>query len=133
MATNRPLDDRREPSVLNGEVLPYCELQSGTVAGFETVDRDLEAAGYGGKRLIAADLFSAFWLFGNFPPVRGAAPWYYGELSGVENADYVVVPICPSSLLVRGGILKALKEAGYTLTEVRRTPVYILIEPKRAL
>ena len=104
-----------------------------TVAWFETVDRDLEAAGYGGKRLMAADLLSAFWLFGNFPPVEGAAPWYYGELSGIGNADYVVVPMCPSSLLVRGDILKALKEAGYTLTEVRRTKSYILIEPRRAL
>jgi len=132
-ATYRSLADRRDPSILNGEELPYCELQSGNIAWFETVDRDLEAAGYGGKRLISADLFSAFWLFGNFPPVEGAAPWYYGGLSGVENADYVVVPICPSSLLVRGGILKSLKEAGYTLTEVRRTPIYILIEPKRAL
>lgn len=132
-ASYRSLADRREPSILNGEELPYCELQSGTVAWFETVDRDLEAAGYGGKRLMAADLLSAFWLFGNFPPVEGAAPWYYGELSGIGNADYVVVPMCPSSLLVRGDILKALKEAGYTLTEVHRTKSYILIEPRRAL
>ncbi len=131
-AAYRPLSDRKEQSMLNGEELPYCEQLSGPVAWFETVARDLEAAGYAGKRILVADLFSSFWLFGNFEPIAAAAPWYYGGLSGVENADYIVVPLCPESVGARAAMLKALTEGGYTMTEKHRTAVYILIEAKRA-
>ena len=131
-AAYRPMSDRKEQSMLNGEELPYCEQLSGPVAWFETVARDLEAAGYAGKRILVADLFSSFWLFGNFEPVPAAAPWYYGGLSGVANADYIVVPLCPESVGARAAMLKALTNGGYTLTEKRRNAVYILIEAKRA-
>ncbi len=131
-AAYRALSDRKAPSILNGEELPYCEQLSGTVGWFETVGQDLVAAGYGGKRLLATDLFSSFWLFGDFEPVPGAAPWYYGGVTGVDNADYLVVPLCPGVVDIRTEMLKTLVDDGYTLTEVRRTPIYILLEANRA-
>ena len=130
-AAFRALSDRHGPSILNGEELPYCEQAAGPVGWFETVDRDLEAAGYAGKRLLATDLISSFWMFGDFEPVEGAGPWYYNWSSGVANADYIVVPLCPGVVDIRTEMLKSLADNGYKLTEVRRTPVYILIEANR--
>ncbi|MGB5870098.1 MAG: hypothetical protein WBH04_07845 [Albidovulum sp.] len=134
-----PYEDFREisqredkPVLLNGEALAYCEQQSGPIASFEEMARDLEAAGYAGKRLLVADLISGLWLYGDFEPVRGAAPWYYGGLSGVENADYVVIPLCPTSAKVRGGMITSLEEGGYSLHEERRTRTYILIKAEKA-
>jgi hypothetical protein len=120
----------KDKAVLLGETLPVCEQQTGMSALFDAAVKDLDAAGFGGKRILAADLFSLFWLFGDYPPVKGAAPWYYGGLPGIENADYIFVPICPISKNVRATMLKALAESKRQITVVRRTPVYILIEAK---
>lgn len=128
----RPISEPADVAVLNGEKLPYCEQQSGFIATFEVMAHDLEQAGYAGKTFLITDLFSSLWLFGDFPPTKGAAPWYYGGLSGIENADYVIIPLCPSANKVRVGMLKSLDKAGYTLTEVRRTPVYIMVTAKKA-
>jgi hypothetical protein len=127
----REFNARKDESVLNGEILPYCEQQSGPVAWFETVAKDLEQAGFAGKRILSADLLSSYWMYGDFPAVQGAAPWYYGNLSGLDQADYIVVPMCPAALSMRSSTLKSLNKEGYTLTEVRRTPVYVLITAKR--
>ncbi len=123
--------ERKNIAKLNGEVLPDCEQQTGMSALFTAMSRDLEAAGYAGKRVLAADLFTLFWMFGDFQPVKGAAPWYYGGVPGVENADLIVVPLCPIAKNVRAEMLKALEESGRTLTVVRRTPLYVAIETSR--
>ena len=60
---------------------------------------------------LGTDLFSLYWAFGDFKPVKGAAPWYYGGLSGVENADYLVVPMCPGQAMIRDEMLKNLRTA----------------------
>lgn len=128
-ASYRERAEREDEAVLNGEVLDECLLESGMSAWFEVVTADLEEAGYAGAHLMGTDLFSAYWLFGDFQPVKGAAPWYYGGLSGVENADYLVVPTCPMATNIRLGMLESLTEDGWALREVRRTPLYILIDP----
>lgn len=130
-AQYRSRGKREHIATLNGETLAECELASGMLAWFETVSADLEAAGYAGKAILGTDLFSLYWAFGDFRPVKGAAPWYYGGLSGVENADYVVVPTCPMTQMIRAEMLKAMQDGGWTITEVRRAPLYILIEVKR--
>ncbi len=130
-AAYREFAKRPDPATLNGEVLPECQLEGGMTAWFELVTADLEQAGYGGSHLIATDLYSAYWMFGDFKSVEGAAPWYYGGLPGVENADYIVVPFCPMALSLRAQMLKALEEGGWVLHEVRRTELYILIEAKK--
>lgn len=118
----------KDKAVLLGETLPVCEQQTGMSALFDATVKDLDAAGFGGKRIMAADLFSLFWLFGDYPPVKGAAPWYYGGLPGIENTDYILIPICPIAKNVRATMLKALADSKRQITIVRRTPVYILIE-----
>lgn len=131
-ATFRPLAGLENFAVLNGETLPHCETQSGLAAWFQTISDDLEGAGYAGKRIFFADLFSQLWMYGPFERVPGAAPWYYGGVPGLENADYVLVPLCPMYLRARAGVVKSLSSGDYELTEVRRTPVYILLSAKTA-
>ncbi|MCX7888746.1 MAG: hypothetical protein N2422_03325 [Rhodobacteraceae bacterium] len=130
-AAYRERGEREYEAVLNGEVLPECVLESGMNAWFEVVARDLEANGYKGRAILGTDLFSLYWAFGDFRPVRGSAPWYYGGLSGVENADFVVVPLCPMAAQIRAGMLKSFAAEGWTLTEVRRTDLYVLVTAKR--
>lgn len=131
-AAYRPLAGLENLAELNGAALPYCEMQSGLSAWFETISADLQTAGYSGERIFFADLFSQLWMFGPFERVEGAAPWYYGGLPGIENADFVLVPLCPNFLRARAGILASLKDEGYRLTEVRRTPVYILLSAEKS-
>lgn len=123
----RELADLPEASVFQGEEIPFCTLQLGSAAWFETIVSDLEENGFaGGKRIFAADVFSSHWLFGDFEPLQGGAPWYYGGLPGWENADYLIVPFCPVMHDVQGAILSAIEDTGEVLTEVRRTPLYVL-------
>ena len=124
--------DPKEPVVIAGEVLPQCSSLGAYTAIYTTIARDLEVAGLSGAGIIASDLLSGFWLFGDFPPVTGAAPWYYDGLPGFEQADYLLVPLCPSSPKVSELMAKALAERGIVLTEVRRTPLYILYSPRAA-
>ena len=121
----------RKPVVLNGETLPDCEMSMGYVAWFEAVSADLGQAGYAHARVLVADLFSALWLFGPFEPVKGAAPWYYGGAPGIEAADHVLVPLCPTGKNRRDEIVTAIADAGWRLVEERRTATYILLRPER--
>ena len=124
------LSDRDDPAVLNGETLPYCEIELGLPIWFQTIVSDLDQAGLAeGKRIFAADLFSSHWLFGPLLPLKQGAPWYYGGLPGIQSADYVLVPVCSVIPDLTRQILDAIDDAGITLTEVRRTPLYILLEP----
>ncbi|MGB3315776.1 MAG: hypothetical protein WBB85_15315, partial [Albidovulum sp.] len=107
-ATFRVDAKRPDPTYLNGEELAECELVGGITAWFELAVDDLDQAGYAGSAIMGTDLFSAYWMFGDFRTVKGAAPWYYGGAPGIENADYVVVPLCPMSLKLRASMLKAL-------------------------
>ena len=123
--------DLEDPATLNGEVLADCEISTGMNAWFETAARDLQGAGYGGASILVADLFSALWLYGDFRPVRGAAPWYYGGVPGLGAADHVLVPLCSTGLEARNDMLEALGASGFTLIEERRTESYILLRPVR--
>src|SRR5690606_4783811 len=81
-AAFRELAKREDPPVLNGEALPECQIEGGISGWFELVDDDLTEAGFAGSAILGTDLYSAYWMFGDFRPVKGAAPWYYGGLSG---------------------------------------------------
>ncbi len=110
-----------------GEPLPACSLKLGTIAWFSAAAADLRASGLAeGRTVFAADLLSSYWLFGAFEPLPGGAPWYYGGLPGFENADYLIVPLCPLALPVRRMVLEEVARSGVTLREVRRTEIYIL-------
>ncbi len=119
--------ERPEPIVFQGAVLAQCELTLGMSAWFDVITADLENAGLSGdKSIFAADLFSSHWLFGDFKPLAGGAPWYYGGLPGIDAADDVLVPLCPIIPEVRRMILETIEKNEIGLTEVRRTSLYIL-------
>ncbi len=112
-----------------GKALPFCELQMGLVAWFEAIVADLEANGYGsGSRIFVADLFMGHWMFGDLQRLKHGAPWYYGGLPGIESADYLLVPLCPTSVGVRKQILEAVEKSGIAVRELRRAPLYVLYD-----
>jgi hypothetical protein len=124
----------REGEVIDwkGETLPVCVTEVGMVAWFQTMADTLnETVDTEGKTAFVADILNGYWLFGAFEPLEGNAPWYYGGLTGLAQADYVVVPLCPQSLLVRNTILEELKEEDPEMTEVARNAQFILYALER--
>ncbi|MCP5036606.1 MAG: hypothetical protein GY945_03285 [Rhodobacteraceae bacterium] len=120
---------RDEVFVFQEETLPNCYIELGVIAWFSSMSADLRASGLvEGKTVFTADLLSSFWLFGAFEPLPGGSPWYYGGLPGFEAADYVIVPFCPMSTIVRGMILTEISESGVELVEIRRNEMFILYE-----
>lgn len=121
---------RDEPDMLAGEALPECNLELGTVGWFTAMAEGLREAGVRpDETVLATDLLSSFWLYGAGRPLKGAAPWYYGGLTGLDDADYILVPLCPIAGKVRHVMLGELKEAGVTLTEIARNDIFILLTP----
>ncbi|SOC15593.1 hypothetical protein SAMN05877809_10826 [Rhodobacter sp. JA431] len=119
----------QKDAVLNGEILPDCEMASFN-ALFEQEVSELVAAGYAGQSILSADLFTALWLYGPIAPVKGAAPWYYGGAPGLSHADHLLVPLCPSNKVTRAQMLSAINEGGWTLVEELRTPTFVLLKPE---
>ncbi|MDR9484123.1 MAG: hypothetical protein RI566_03025 [Sediminimonas sp.] len=122
----RQIAERPEPTVLQGRTLRQCQLKSGVVALLSAIAADLEAEGYGGRRILSADIYGGLWLFGSIEPVPGAAPWYYGGLPGIEAAEYLVVPDCPIAPDVRRAYVEQIKARQIGLAELERTPLYTL-------
>ncbi|NKB27067.1 MAG: hypothetical protein GKR99_05750 [Rhodobacteraceae bacterium] len=131
-ATDAPWNDpdlRDEPAILLGEALEPCETQLGISAWTAAISADLAAAGYGaGTQIFTADVFSAFWLYGPQDALESGAPWYYGGLTGLQNADVMLVPLCPNHEVTRKRVLDEVAEFNVPLTEVHRTPDYVLLK-----
>jgi len=112
------------PVEFQGEALPVCESLI-SPAFFASIAADLAERDLAqGQTIFVADFLSPLWLFGDHPPLIGAAPWSYGGLHGIENADVVLVPVCPNRMSVHRLILDALEET--PMTELLRTPLYRL-------
>jgi hypothetical protein len=123
----RPLAERENLTVFQGETFPICEVELGVSAWYDAISADLQSAGYGeGRKIYEADLFEAIWLYGPFTRLKQGAPWYYGGTPGYADADFVLVPLCPMAQNARFQKLKAIEELGDKLTEVRRTSMYVL-------
>ena len=120
----------RLPDVeLAGRTFRACELSAGTVAWFTEIASQLETDGIpDDSQIFAADVLSGFWMFGNTAPLKGAAPWYYGGLTGLENADYVLVPTCPILQQIRRLIVTELTAKQVPLTEIAHNDLYTLFE-----
>ena len=85
------------PTFLNGEMLPECQGTGGLYASMAAMGSEMDKmSGTKGKSAIVADWGNGVWLFSDLVPVSGAAPWYYGGTPGFDQADYVIVPLCPS-------------------------------------
>ena len=65
-------------------------------------------------------------MFGPFDTLEGGAPWYYGGLTGLENADYVLIPKCSFVARVRGIMVEDLQTANATYDLVRDNALYAL-------
>ncbi|WP_413718101.1 glycosyltransferase family 87 protein [Silicimonas sp. MF1-12-2] len=122
-------DANREPPLsIAGIELPHCELLAGSRAYFVEIANDLKRAGIpDGSQFFTTGILSAFWLFGPYAPLEGGAPWYYGGLSGVENADYVLVPKCGFVSRVQRIMLNDIEAAGLDLAVVRDNELYVLL------
>ncbi|MGC9419408.1 MAG: hypothetical protein ACP5EN_10615 [Rhodovulum sp.] len=116
-----------EAVLVAGQPLENCRLISGLVGWFQSVAKDIDEAGLGGRPVLVADMLSAYWLYGGPAPLPGGAPWYYGGLPGVQAAEQLLVPQCAARPDVRARVLRELDTAGYALTELRRTPDYVLL------
>ncbi|MGI9395016.1 MAG: hypothetical protein ACR2OY_10260 [Boseongicola sp.] len=123
----RTLADRSDPPTLGGVTFPHCEILAGTSAWFNEISADLVAANIpSGSQLFTTDVLTGFWLFADFEPLQNGAPWYYGDLSGIENADYILVPKCSFLDRVYGIMLDELKAANLPITLVRNNELYAL-------
>ncbi|MEM8979676.1 MAG: hypothetical protein AAGD04_09345 [Pseudomonadota bacterium] len=118
--------EREDTSKWRGADLPVCEMELGMSAWFATVAEDLNANGFAGSGIFTADLLGGLWIYGNFRPITGAAPWYYGGLPGLKDADYVLIPQCPTSMDIRAQVIETLEETKVPLELARETPLYIL-------
>ena len=120
-----------------GDVFDTCSVELGLPRVMNTIAQDMQDAGLSqDKAVFAADLFSSYWLFSDLRPMEGGAPWYYGGVPGLKDADYVLVPVCPVVQDVQVQIfelLDGLIEAGkIELEEIRRTDLYILYQKTEA-
>ncbi|MEM7720178.1 MAG: hypothetical protein AAF222_13340 [Pseudomonadota bacterium] len=115
-----------------GVRFPYCEWRAGSRALLETLGDDLSKADLPkGSRLFTADLLAAYWFFAPVAPPQGGAPWYYGQLSGLDNTDYVMVPKCAFTAGVRNVILGELSQSGQRFTLVRDNDLLALFRVER--
>ncbi len=130
-AKYRKAAGRGEVLSLGGVEFPYCELQAGTLSFFEEISDDLSSIIEPGDQIFTTDILIAFWLFGAGEPLMNGAPWYYGDLSGLENADYVLVPKCTFVARVHGIMLQELAAANVDLRVVRDAEPYVLFEVTR--
>jgi len=126
-----PLYKDREPlPMFKGEAIPTCSLELGLPLVMDTIVRDLEDVGLAdGTSIFAADIFTSYWMFGDLEPLYQGAPWYYGGLPGIEDADYLIIPICPVAQDVQRQILETFEDMEVKFgpaTEIRRTELYIL-------
>lgn len=128
LAIYRELAQRDPQPVFAGEVFPNCNVTLGVTALVQTVTADLVAAGFAGRAIFVADLSGPHWMFGDIARLKTGAPWYYGGLPGIEEATHLLAPLCPISVSAQQLIATALEEAGVSLAEVRRTPLYVLYE-----
>jgi hypothetical protein len=132
-----PLDAAATEGALRlaGEALPDCQLRTGTIPLMDGIAREVERAGYAGAPILMTDLFSSLWLFGDFPRLPGAAPWYYGGLPGGAAAEFLLVPTCAVFPEARDLALQAARAEGLVLTEVARGDLWRLMaiqRPQRA-
>jgi hypothetical protein len=122
-----PLSPDVDPLVINGYSFPDCELANVVVGPYAGMTRQIEALdGVRGRKVLVADVLNSLWLMGDVAPVHGAAPWYYGDESGLDDADFLAVPLCPTKTSLRAAMVSQAEAAGYGLEEVYRSELMVL-------
>ena len=124
--------DKPEPLAINGISFSACEFRAGSVGWLRTIGADLRDIGVEeGSALFTADILSFFWLYEAYRPLMNGAPWYYGELSGIENADYIVVPKCGFAGRARQIIISDIVEFDLSLETIADTNRVAVFRPIR--
>ena len=119
--------DRDPEPELEGISFPNCEWMAGSRAFFDEITADLQTSGIPeGSRIFTTDILVGFWMFGPYAAPEHSAPWYYGDLSGLENSDYVLVPKCGFVNRVRGIMIEDLAASDAELDLVRDNELYAL-------
>lgn len=95
-----------------------CQLAGGAIDWMRGMADAMERAGLNGAKVYTADLFNAHWVFGDFAPLPGGAPWYYGGLPGFGAADVLVVPKCPIDRAAQGRIMELIEAHDITFTPI---------------
>ena len=123
-----PEIERRVPVDAFGRSWEYCEVGVGLTGYLTSIAQDLKAQGFDAADIFTADLLGSVWMFGDWDAPRGASPWYYGNLSGLDQAQMVMVNPCAIVPTQRDQILTAMTEAGVMLEEIHAHPLYVLYE-----
>lgn len=119
-------------STLLGEAFPDCSVTVGSTAWMERIALDVARILPAGTAILAADVVSSYWLYTDLDPLPGGAPWYYGGAPGFENADHLVVPLCPVHETAQRLVIDRVFESGAELVELERTDLFILVRIDRA-
>ncbi len=116
-----------EPVVVNGFSFPDCRANETVVPMPLAMARQIEALDFArGRPVLTADVLNISWLFGDVGRVKGAAPWYYGDDAGIDNAAFLMVPICAIKPSLRDQMLRQVEAANYELREVYRSNLMVL-------
>jgi hypothetical protein len=130
-ATFRPLNDLAAHSEfprIGDTEFPPCLLQLGLLTSMRSIAEDLKEQGIAANKIFTADTFGSFWMFGEDGPTRHAAPWYYGGLSGFDEATHVLIPICAITPRAVKSAINDIAARGVELREVRKTELYVIYE-----
>jgi hypothetical protein len=128
-ASLNELAGRSLPPEINGREFPRCLLQLGLLTSMRAIAQDIEASGLArGKSIFTADTFGSYWLFGDIERTQNAAPWYYGRLSGFDEAELIVVPTCAITPRAVKSVIDDIAARGVGLREIRNTEFYTLFE-----
>jgi hypothetical protein len=122
-------DEEFAPVSFLGETLPRCALQGGDLVLNGYMADRLKAAPFNfppESQFFVADIVSAIWILGDFAPLKGGAPWYYSGAPGVENADAIIVPLCPLDPSVERHALAAVEAEGLKLRPPLRDPMMLV-------
>lgn len=124
------LSSHKQDVSFEGITYAPCVQQLGLFGVYRDIGKDLRAFGLPGQaRIFTTDTFNAIWMFGGFTPLQGGSPWYYGDLSGIEDAQYLLVPSCAVSPHTFEAMIEDLNgKEGVTFKELRRTELYTLYE-----
>ncbi len=115
------------PVVVNGYTFPDCKLGTPIMAQYAGMAKQIEALdGLRGQPVLVADVLNTLWLMADVGRVAGAAPWYYGDDSGLDAAAYLAVPLCPLKPQLRSAMLGQIESQGYALEETYRSELMVL-------
>jgi hypothetical protein len=112
-----------------GAALPECQIYTGD-ALMHAYMADLlkdPPFNYGPRaQFFVADVATVIWMEGGFAPLKGGAPWYYSGTPGIDNAEAIIVPLCPVDMASRKAALEALSAADLNLGAPIRTEVMVV-------